>query len=357
MFNISIFTSKLKSNAEDFLLRTLAVGELKELEKGILICVDGVEYFIQARMILTILDTIGFEDYLKVQTNQSIAGCYVCFHGKGYNYLMDRIVFIGHRELVSLRHYLRNFGMSRKCCHPDYYKHSVYSAADTINHFFEHIDAASDGKKKKKNLNNMKIPSGDKFIICDKNNTEHLREFLLDADSNWDWYHVEPEFDMHIFENDLYFHNCDYRPFKPYRRKSNQQYVNCNEKVKEKVADNPKLLKKNRVYQGVKGNWPLTELSYSNVETDVCWGPMHCLGNVCANIIENWKGERIDIKIRNKKKNVIEYCRLTGTHPDLYTGKEWEDKNGKKAFKTDVSNFKWEINEMQQKKVFNNKLH
>jgi hypothetical protein len=162
---------------------------------------------------------------------------------------------------------------------------------------------------------------------------------------------------MHIFENDLYFHNCDYRPFKPYRRKSNQQYVNCNEKVKEKVADNPKLLKKNRVYQGVKGNWPLTELSYSNVETDVCWGPMHCLGNVCANIIENWKGERIDIKIRNKKKNVIEYCRLTGTHPDLYTGKEWEDKNGKKAFKTDVSNFKWEINEMQQKKVFNNKLH
>jgi hypothetical protein len=29
---------------------------------------------------------------------------------------------------------------------------------------------------------------------------------------------------------------------------------------------------------------------------------MHCLGNVCANIIENWKGERIDIKIRNKKK-------------------------------------------------------
>jgi hypothetical protein len=48
---------------------------------------------------------------------------------------------------------------------------------------------------------------------------------------------------------------------------------------------------------------------------------------------------------------------LTGTHPDLYTGKEWEDKNGKKAFKTDVSNFKWEINEMQQKKVFNNKLH
>jgi hypothetical protein len=175
MFNISIFTSKLKSNAEDFLLRTLAVGELKELEKGIHLHVDGVEYFIQARLILTILDTIGFEDYLKVQTNQSIAGCYVCYHGKGYNYLMDRIVFIGHRELVSLRHYTRNFGMSRKCCHPDYYKHSVYSSTDIINNFFEHIVSEGIIIKKRKKLNNMIIPPGDKFNICDKNNTEHLR--------------------------------------------------------------------------------------------------------------------------------------------------------------------------------------
>jgi hypothetical protein len=292
----------------------LAVGELKELEKGIQLCVDGVEYFIQARMILSILDTIGFEDYLLVQTNQSIAGCYVCYHGKGYNYLLDRVVYPGLRECLSLRHFTRNFGMSKKCCHEDYYKHSsIYS--ENIRECFEVIPQQTN---KKKRLNGMTIELGNKFRICDTTNTERVRDFLLDKDSRWDWYHVEPEFDMHIFEKDLYFHNCDYRSFKPYKRKTNEHYTQCLEKVKEKLLLKPNLLPQYRVYQGVKGNWPLTELSYSNVETDVCWGPMHSLGNIGNNLIENWKGERINIKISSGKGKIIEYCKLSGTNSSRF---------------------------------------
>jgi hypothetical protein len=89
MFLISIFTSKAKSNVEDFLLRSLMVEELKSLKEGINVKVNGVNYFVQARMILSILDTIAVEDFLHVQTNQSLAGCFVCHNGKGYNYPLD----------------------------------------------------------------------------------------------------------------------------------------------------------------------------------------------------------------------------------------------------------------------------
>ena len=346
MFNLSIYTSKCKSNVEDFFLRNLAVGELKELEKGIQMCLGGVEYFIQARMILTILDTIGLEDYLKVQTNQSIAGCFVCNHGEGYNYLLDRIVYIGHRNLVGLRHYTRNFGVTKKCCPENYYTHSTQKFREDFE-VFNHSKITI--TKKKNFLNNMLIPHGNKFYICDNKNTENVRDFLLDADSRWDWYHDEPQFEMHIFEKDLYFHNCDYRPFKSHKRISTAEYIQCGNIVKAKVAENPNLKMKFRVYKGIKGKWPLTELSYSKVkvETDINWGPMNTLGNVCLNLILNWKGERINTKISGGKGKIIEYCQLTGTHPDLYTGTEEGDK-----FKLDVKIFKWQITKDLQNKVF-----
>jgi hypothetical protein len=91
MFLLSIFTAtKQKSNAEDFLLRSLVVEELKKLNEGIEMKVKGVKYFVQqARMILIILDTIAVEEFLKVQTNQYLAGCFICWHGKGYNYKLS----------------------------------------------------------------------------------------------------------------------------------------------------------------------------------------------------------------------------------------------------------------------------
>jgi hypothetical protein len=238
--------------------------------------------------------------------------------------------------------------VSKKCCPEDYYKHSPPD--NTLRGCFEVIDN-SKIVKKKKTLNNMLVPLGNKFHICDTNNTERVRDFLLNPDSRWDWYHNDPEFNMHIFENDLYFHNCDYRPFKPYKRKTNEEYIQYNIKLKEKIKADPKLKKKFRVYQGVKGNWPLTELSYSNIETDINWGPMHALSNVGCNIIENWKGERINYKNSGGKGKCIEYCKLTGTHPILYSGINSIDPNDNQKFKLDSKHIKWEISKILQHKV------
>jgi hypothetical protein len=84
---------------------------------------------------------------------------------------------------------------------------------------------------------------------------------------------------------------------------------------------------------GVKDTWAMAELDYCDVETDLCWGPFHSLMNVAMNVIEKWKGERI------KKNSVIaEYCKLTATHPDLYT--------------EGTINFKWEItNDLQDEVI------
>ena len=90
MFLLSILTSMQHSNVERFLLLSLVVGELEKLNEGIYMTVEAVDYFIQARMILTILDIIGVQEFLQVKTNQYLAGCFVCHNGKGYNYLLDR---------------------------------------------------------------------------------------------------------------------------------------------------------------------------------------------------------------------------------------------------------------------------
>ena len=93
-------------------------------------------------------------------------------------------------------------------------------------------------------------------------------------DSRWNWYHNDPEINMQILENGLYFQYCDYRSIKPHKRKANnKEYI-----IKEKIAAaDPKLEKKFGVYQGVNVNRPSTELSIG----------VPYVHNVGCNIIEN----------------------------------------------------------------------
>jgi hypothetical protein len=66
MFLISIFTGITGSNAEDFFKRNLIVSELRSLCEGVFFKIHEKQYFVQVRMILTILDTIAVQDFLKV---------------------------------------------------------------------------------------------------------------------------------------------------------------------------------------------------------------------------------------------------------------------------------------------------
>jgi hypothetical protein len=343
MFLLSVFTSKQHSNVEDFLLRTMVVGELKKLNEGIIVNVKGVNYFVQARMILTILDTIAVEDFLFVQTNQSLTGCFVCHNGKGYNYLLDRQVYIGCRNLSDLKHFCRHIGQSQKCCPPNYYIHGKQQDCFDVLEYENPDDIE---------VNEILLPVriAGSFVICDKNNSLNLSTGLRNKNNQWVWHH--PEYDPKIFRNDLYYHHCDYRPKIEYKRKTNDEYISLGEKNRLKLHLHPNTPDNKRHENGVKDTWPMAELDYSNIETDVCWGGMHSLMNVASNIIENWKGERVTLKT---SKVLVNYCRLTATHPDLYKGKTETlmDKNGKESIKftPSVARYKWEIPESVQKKV------
>jgi hypothetical protein len=344
MFLLSIFTSMQHSNVEDFLLRSLVVGELQKLNEGIHMNVQGVNYFIQARMILTILDTIAVQEFLHVQTNQSLSGCFVCHNGKGYNYLLDRQVYIGIREMSDLRHYCRKFGQSGKCCPPNYYVHGKQDEC------FEVIEY--------ENANDIAIYDiippiriAGLFDVCDKNNSENISRWLRNPSNNWVWYHTEH--DYRIFKDDLHYHHSDYRPKVAYERKTNKQYLKLGELARENCKNNPKLEKHSKHVNGVKGTWAMAELDYVDIETDVCWGGMHALMNVATNMIENWKGERIT----KSSTHMIEYCRLTGTHPDLYRLFEvYVDKKKTKTKTVSVDYYKWEISNDVQDKVIPNKI-
>jgi len=459
MFLLTVLISILASNTEDFFLRSLLVGELNALKNGVVINVKGVLYFVQVRMILTILDTIAVYDFLKVKAGSAYTGCFMCRHGIGYRgpgkvldndmlienaknnkqnlqnaaktkgkinnkksqielednelfienaknnkqnlqnaaktkgkinnkksqielennnilknkkqklqnvvkpirkantkkskieleydeeeieledveeeieledieeennrkatgfkALLNRTVIIGHRQHLDLRHPLRYVGQSQKCCPPNYYAMHENKAFEIIHNYSGTVKYMSDITK---------------FHVCDNKNINHIAQYLYKPKEKWKLHHINYKFIG--FENDLWYHNCDYRPKQRFERKSNREYVeNGNEAIK-----------RNKPYNGVKGVWAMAELSYANIENQLCWGPFHSLMNVASNIIDNWKGERI----HSKTKDIIDYCKLTGTHPMLYAYstielEEWENNEDGKYKKRVKTSFKWSI--------------
>jgi hypothetical protein len=83
MLALTIFSSKIKSVAEDFLFNNFYVEELLHLYNGFEYEINDVKYFIQIRQIQVILDTIAAQDKLNIQSSNAVKGCGYCNAGKG----------------------------------------------------------------------------------------------------------------------------------------------------------------------------------------------------------------------------------------------------------------------------------
>jgi hypothetical protein len=122
MFLLTVFNGNYGSIAEEFLLEKCLTDELDKLYAGILITLEGKNYFLQARLIMHVWDTKAVEKQLKCKCTGSYPGCMFC--SDMYGFLIaesnNLIVFPGHRGLLEEDHYLRKFGQSQKCC-PKYY--------------------------------------------------------------------------------------------------------------------------------------------------------------------------------------------------------------------------------------------
>jgi hypothetical protein len=232
---------------------------------------------------------------------------------------------IGHRNLLPLDHYCRNFGQSKHCCPKGYYDSRKNKKLEDL-YVKDQYNEVQDA---------VLLPT--KLKLCDDANTKHIRQFLLNEQKRWKW--EFPEVDPTIFQKHLYYHHADYRPYVEYERKTNKSYLENGSAARKFKQNHPEIKKRAELcVNGVLDNWSMSELEYCDVETDLCWGPMHVLMNVAMNIIANWKNERA------KSDKTISYCKTTGTHPDIYTLKADGkiDKNKKK---------KWNINKSMQDKV------
>jgi hypothetical protein len=212
--------------------------------------------------------------------------------------LLTRTVIIGHRQHLDLRHYCRHVGQSQNCCPPNYYKPYEKNAFEFVSN--------DDNTVKMMTKNN-------KFPICDTKNKDLIVEYIGNLNEEWKFYHTA--YYTQDFENDLWYHNCDYRPKQNCERKKNKDYIESGKKAKE--LNLARKTKKVIAVNGVKDVWAMGDLEYTDVEEQLCWGPLHALMNVADNIIKNWKGERI----KRSTYDIINYCKASGTHPMLYKTK------------------------------------
>jgi hypothetical protein len=109
--------------AEKMLFTDLVCEELRCLYEGIKYEVDGQKYFIQARLVMHILDTKAAEPCMGYQSqSNSNFGCSFCGGITGIHN-GSKCVFLGHRNYLPQLHYLRFFGQTGYCCPAGFYDH------------------------------------------------------------------------------------------------------------------------------------------------------------------------------------------------------------------------------------------
>ena len=105
------------------LFTDLVCEELRCLYEGIKYEVDGQKYFIQARLVMHILDTKAAEPCMGYQSqSNSNFGCSFCGGITGIHN-GSKCVFLGHRNYLPQLHYLRFFGQTGYCCPAGFYDH------------------------------------------------------------------------------------------------------------------------------------------------------------------------------------------------------------------------------------------
>eukprot|EP01031_Cornospumella_fuschlensis_P027174 gene27174-32829_t len=152
------------------------------------------------------------------------------------------------------------------------------------------------------------------------------------------WFHSKDEiYSIDHFATFIYYRHMDYRPLLHFKKISNEEYC----------ADATAVSQTQKTANGVKGRWPLLDLPYVNIASDIDYDPFHALFN-CAHYILDWLFNKRSISIE-----VIRYCKECFIFPHLWERtdqqQEEEESNEKKsATKEEQSNEKKSANKEEQ---------
>lgn len=310
------------SEVEKVLFNDLVCDELRCLYEGIEHDVHGTKYFIQARMVMHILDTKAAEPCMGYQSNSnSNFGCSNCGGVTGIH-MGRQCVFLGNRNYLPQLHVLRFFGQTGKCCPVTFYNHLCKNQW-YLKERFDHLDRGgvyqpfqSDGwdvvcKVIGQTKKQLKVSRGTKskeeivtsilstkdvqkeidkiFTPCDKNEItkKSMIDFFLFKDSQYEWFHSgEFGFDdtYEVFKPFLYYRHQDYRTRKPYRRVPYMEYLEYALQA-EKLNSERRGKKKSHV-NGIQGLWYWARLPYADLETQFTWPFVHAISGVVVKVLK-----------------------------------------------------------------------
>ncbi len=223
---IATFTSAVYEGkhrlAEQVIFSEMYVEELQTLLKGIEFQFEGKQYFIQARLVLHIMDTKAAEGVYKLQNScNSVQGCPNCELIYGIHE-GSKCIYPGHRHLLPLNHFLRPIGQSKRCCPTGFYSENLWYAMESFDDTNVVQSVHEDTKKQR---------ADDEFCLpCDgdKDRQEALKEMYnaTNSESKLLWYHTG-DFSLEAIRNPtiglkkiLFYRHYDFRDHQPYERYS-----------------------------------------------------------------------------------------------------------------------------------------
>ena len=279
-FLSAIYGGKHKT-AERFLFTDLYCEELRALYEGFeYVGISGQKFFIQARLIFHVMDTKALEPVLNMQSmTNSKFGCPYCRNAHGQHNSW-KVVYMGNRNTLPLKHFLRMFGQSGKCCPHGFYEPDANWFVS--EEFLSQKDPImAEDLKKSRRKNNMEFCKP-----CDEDSSryEEIKAFLLDDKSQYIWHHKKGSgFDFSDISKDsgkgirdrIFYRHFDFRPQFIYHRITKEEHLQSAHAAKE-LNENRKTKEVEKV-DGFYDVWPFERLPYSDLPRNSSPPPCHAM--------------------------------------------------------------------------------
>lgn len=297
----SIVTSDTHSAIELFLIEWLLIAELNILGKGVNLTIhqsdQKLEYYVQARCVLQIMDSVAIWEMNRVQRTNSYAGCCFCYHSRGIKFpFIKQVNYGGVRKHLDSTHEARYWGQSELCCPYN------YNGDDNFNAVFNFNDISDRKGMKPLMLRNGNSCDGNKLEGVESYNSIRHRSRYCD----WDIFEL---CDVTKFSGKLYFHNCDLRTHVPFTVKTHEEYIEDVKRFDFKKKEDPSITNIN----GVLGCNQFATLYYWRFDEN-SFGPFHTLFDLSKQFMKLFKGNR-----SSKCENLSKYCKATNTLPCYLT--------------------------------------
>jgi len=319
-FLAALYTGK-HTEAERVLFNDLICEELRCLYEGIEYEINGRKYFIQARLVMHILDTKAAEPVMGYQSNaNSNFGCSNCGGVTGIH-IGNKCVYLGHRNYLPQLNVLRFFGQTGYCCPAGFYDYTKKKQWNVEEHF-HHLDAGhyetffaerweivstviNQKEKATKGLTsfdeqrtivnsiiskpNIQSVLDSKFSACDGNDATKstIVNYMFHEKTQYQWFHTGEFGFEEIFKpfgEFLYYRHQDYRTRKPFQRVPYDQYVIYAHEA-ETLNSRSKSKTKKSVH-GIQGLWYWARLQYADLETQFTWPLIHAISGVVVKVLK-----------------------------------------------------------------------